>query len=178
MSLGDGPYVNGKGRSPVGLSEGSRVVGFYLDFKSRRTPMIFGTWATMPDKDPDKSQVPHLSRGVDVLNETVGPEPKSSFAAKYPYNDSRITKSGHSIEFDDTPESERIRIRHNSGSYVEMNSSGDFIIKAKNNSFDISTKNKTIYIGGDGSMEIKGSLDINVEGPVNIKSKSLDWEVE
>jgi hypothetical protein len=179
MSLTDGPYINGRGRAPVGVSIGSLVIGFFLDAKAKRTPMLLGTWATMSNMIEDQSQVPDLARGKESLNQDIlGPEPKSSFNAQYPFNDAKITRSGHVIEFDDTPESERIRIRHKSGSYFEMNQKGDFIHKASNDSYDIVVKDKIVYIGGDVSLTVKGSVDASISGPVSIKSENVTWEVE
>jgi hypothetical protein len=45
--------------------------------------------------------------------------PKSPAAPKYPYNNARVSESGHIQECDDTPGAERIHTRHRSGTYEE-----------------------------------------------------------
>ena len=50
--------------------------------------------------------------------------PESTFEATYPYNQSTITRSGHEIHINDTPEKESLRVAHTKGSYVEIDKDG------------------------------------------------------
>jgi len=60
-------------------------------------------------------------------------EPNSTNdASTYPNNNVIETASGHVIEFDDTPNNERIRLYHTSGSYFEIKPDGTFVQKSVN----------------------------------------------
>lgn len=90
-------------------------------------------------------------------------EPKSDYKAEYPFNNITQSESGHSIEMDDTPGAERVRIQHRSGSFTEIQADGKRINKVVGDNYEI------IY--GDGNVLIKGQCNITVEGActVNIK---------
>jgi len=86
--------------------------GFYED---PQRPEVNGPGQTLP-KDPHTVSTlwgqPEGKAPVD--------EPPSAYATVYPYNTTYTTKSGHAIEMDDTPGSERIHIWHKSGCYEEI----------------------------------------------------------
>jgi exopolyphosphatase/guanosine-5'-triphosphate,3'-diphosphate pyrophosphatase len=56
-------------------------------------------------------------------------EPKSDYKAVYPYNHITQTESGHFIEMDDTPDAERVRIQHRTGTFTEIQADGSRINK-------------------------------------------------
>jgi hypothetical protein len=163
--------LNGVGRSPTGLLIGSHVFGFYLDGQEKQLPMIWGTYAKLPDGTQNSNDVPALARGInDIPNKLVGPEPKSSYAAKYPDNHVTKTKSGHVIEVDDTPDNERIRIIHKTGTYVEVNRTGQRVSKIVDNDIEVVVKDKTVYVSGNCNITVLGSCNITAEKTVKLKS--------
>jgi hypothetical protein len=93
-------------------------------------------------------------------------EPKSDYKAEYPFNNITQSESGHSIEMDDTPGAERVRIQHRSGTFTEVQADGKRINKVVGDNYEI------IY--GNGNVLIKGQCNITVEGPctVNIMGDS------
>lgn len=91
-------------------------------------------------------------------------EPGSAYNAKYPYNRVIETAAGHSIELDDTPGSERIMIYHNSGSYLQVDSSGTTTNKATNDKYDINENNMHVYVGGRCDVTIQGDAYVRVGG--------------
>lgn len=112
-------------------------------------------------------------------------EPEDQTAAEYPYNTAFETESGHLIEYDDTPDNERINIFHRSGSRVELLKDGSVVYKSVEDSHTVSNKNihtsssddNNRYTGGDvndttaGSYTLKvngGDLSITVSGNVNM----------
>jgi hypothetical protein len=160
----------GIGDTP-GLLAGSYVFGFFLDGEEKRYPMILGTIPYLPGEDENKHSVPFLAREKQtVVNNKVGPEPDSSYAAKYPYNRAIVTRAGHIVEIDDTPDNERIHVRHSKGSYVEINKDGRVIIKSVDDSFEIVGKEKNLYVEGNANIHVKGDLNSIVEGRTNISS--------
>jgi len=160
--------VKGIGDTP-GLLAGSFVFGFFMDGAAKKYPMILGTIPYLPGEDENQNSVPFLAREKQtVVNNKIGNEPESSYAAKYPYNRAIVTRSGHIIEIDDTPDNERLHIRHNKGSYVEINKDGRMIIKSVDDSFEIVGKNKNIHIEGNANIQVKGNLNSIVQGTTKI----------
>lgn len=159
----------GIGRSPTGIMVGSLCFGFFLDGKRAQMPVVVATFGGKPGGENDVHQ---LARGTNTVQKGDLPdEPKSPYKAKYPYNKVEVTESGHIIELDDTPGAERIHIYHNSGSYFEIHPNGDHVVKGVNNSYDLTKKDKTVYVGGDLKITVKGNADIEVTKAATINAK-------
>lgn len=99
--------------------------------------------------------------------EKVWSEPNSGYDAEYPFN--RVFKSGnHTIELDDTPNSERIMIWHKEGSYIQIDSRGTVTNKSTSDQYDVIDKNSHVIIGGAGSgfstVTINGNSYVKVNG--------------
>ena len=93
-------------------------------------------------------------------------EPKSPANPVYPQNTVYESNSGHVIEIDDSPNSERIHIYHNSGSFVEFHPDGKLVIKSTKQNYNICLS--------DSNMLVAGSLNITcAEGNCNIKAKNF-----
>lgn len=177
-SINDERIKDGVGISSVGLMVGSTVFGFFADGNDCQIPIILGSLAGLYGKD-EKSELPKSTVGensVGVLKnkqkiskQSVFPgEPTYPYAAKYPYNKSMRTESGHLIEIDDTPSKERIHVMHKNGTYVEMDMKGDVVIKSHKDRYDISTSNNNVYVGGNVNMYVKGNLSTHVKGSYNL----------
>ena len=69
-------------------------------------------------------------------------EPSLDFAARYPYNHVQQSESGHLLEIDDTPKHERLHWFHRSGSYTEMQPSGDIVIKSVGDRYNLTSHNE------------------------------------
>ena len=170
MPITSGSF-QGIGDTP-GLLAGSFVFGFFLDGNDKKYPMIMGTIPYFAEIDQNNHSIPSLAREIQtVVNTKIGNEPESSYAAKYPYNRAIVTRSGHIIEIDDTPDNERLHIRHSKGSYVEINKDGRMIIKSVDDSFEIVGKNKNIHIEGNANIKVKGNLNSVVDGKTTITGK-------
>lgn len=154
--------INGIGLSPTGIKPKSTVIGFFTD-THKQFPKILGTWHFAPDEE--NHAVSPLARGNQTIdrNKATPAEPDSSFAAKYPYNNVYTTEAGHAVEIDDTPGAERIHVYHKSGSYVEIGPEGKMVIKSAQDSFDITSGVKNIYV--------KGNCNIQSDGKLNLASK-------
>jgi hypothetical protein len=162
----------GIGDTP-GLLAGSFVFGFFLDGKDKKYPMIMGTIPYFAEVNQNNHSVPSLAREIQtVVNTKIGNEPDSSYAARYPYNRAIVTRSGHIIEIDDTPDNERLHVRHSKGSYVEINKDGRIIIKSVDDSFEIVGKDKNIHIEGNANIKVVGNLNSVVDGKTTITGKN------
>ena len=105
-------------------------------------------------------------------------EPTPAYSARYPYNYVHETESGHVIELDNTPGRERIHVFHKSGSYIEIDVNGSLVKKTIGDEFEISERNKYVYIKGGYNLTVDGATkilvrdrcDIQVEGDTNLIS--------
>ena len=105
-----------------------------------------------------------LGGSVDGLPLDMG-QPVRSL---YPYNQVQETLSGHSIELDDTPGGERVLIRHNTGSGVELRSDGTVVISSKSSQIQVAGGDQTVIIDGEANLVYRGNLNMKVTGDFNL----------
>jgi hypothetical protein len=96
---------------------------------------------------------------------------------KYPYNRIQQTPSGHSFEMDDTPQRERVRLQHRTGTFIEMHPNGDEVHKVYGDGYEITIKDKNVLIEGHCSITINGDSIINVKGD-KIEKVEGDYRLE
>lgn len=171
-----GGGFSGVGETPY-LVAGSRVLGFYIDGNEKQQPIITHVMPIIADGDDNRNSISWLARGKNTIEkEKIGPEPDSSYAAEYPWNNVTVSKAGHVIEIDDTPDNERIHIYHKNGSYVEINTNGRVIIKSTGDNFVIVGEQRTTHvekddrvtIRGKQTVDITGNQDVSIQGSQNI----------
>ena len=86
----------------------------------------------------------------------------------FPYNQTWDSESGHSIQLDDTPGRERVRIQHGkSKNFIEMHPDGKQVIKVFGEGFDITIGKKNIYVSGACNIVVKGDCNMQVDGDLN-----------
>ena len=217
--------VSGIGQTPLGLVEGSWVIGFFRDADTKQDAVILGSLPGKPSQtgainaaeglgfsDPNgtypryalESDVNRLARN-DTDNQSLTLEarktigktytniptgnilpiedtvsiaqssgdlwslPENTYAAEYPFNHVYESESGHILEFDDTPNKERILLYHHSGTETEITDQGttNTIIKDDHNC--IVEKNSRHYIKGNSDTTINGrhKIFINTDGASN-----------
>ena len=124
-------------------------------------------------------------------------EPKPT-ANKVEYTKNNVieTTSGHILEIDDTPENERIRIIHKSGSYMEMKPDGSFVTRSQSGKENyiilegnlnkhikqgVKTyieKNLDEIIAGEVKRQIKLNLSEHINGDLNLTvDGNVNWAV-
>lgn len=96
-------------------------------------------------------------------------EPESAFNGEYPYNKTTKTESGHLIEIDDTPGCERLHVYHRSGTYIEIDSNGTVVKRARGSSYEIIDKNGKIAVRGTADISVNGACNIYVGNDVNME---------
>jgi len=123
-------------------------------------------------------------------------EPDSSFNATYPHNNVFSTKSGITIEVDDTPDNERIHIYHPSKTYIEINKDGQLIIRNAGDKYEIVDASKKTHIvtshdvtvgttktskvgtinteeiGTNDLKQVDGDRTLHIDGTLNISAKN------
>ena len=112
------------------LQVGSWVVGFFRDGPSAQDPVVMGSIATQTDGTKD-----------------IPTEAQVSGNTNHVYR----SQSGHVIEVDNTLGSERINIKHKSGTTINIPADGTVFINSSNITVDI-TGNTTIH----GDLTITG----------------------
>jgi hypothetical protein len=80
---------------------------------------------------------------------------------QYPFNHVWESESGHVLEMDDTPNSERLHMYHRSGTRLEILPDGTQTMKVVNNNYEITLKDKKILIGGSADIELMNG-DYNI----------------
>ena len=108
-------------------------------------------------------------KGAKLPGGEAWDEPESAFRGAYPYNKVTQTESGHIIEVDDTPGSERLHIYHTSGTYIEIDSNGSVIKRTKGSSYEIIDRNGKISIAGRADISVNGACNIFVGNDANIE---------
>lgn len=112
--------------------------------------------------------------------------PMPSYAPRYPYNNAMETESGHSLEFDDTPGSERVEMAHRSGTMFEIQPNGTKVEEIVKDNYSVVMgddyvyvmgkaivsvdKDCTIKVTGNMKIQVGGDLDISAAGDVKISS--------
>ena len=100
--------------------------------------------------------------GADIPSDTM-----HGTDAQYPYNYVHKTPGGHIVEYNDTPGSERIMIRHVSGTGVNIGPDGSVIVSSQRR-VDVANENYVLAVAGDGTMSFEGNLTLNVSGDFNV----------
>jgi hypothetical protein len=86
----------------------------------------------------------------------------------YPHNQIFDSESGHSIQLDDTPGRERVRIQHGkSKNFIEMHPNGDQVVKVFGENFDITIGKKNVYVTGACNIVVNGDCNMQVNGDYN-----------
>lgn len=163
--------IEGIGDTPQ-LDIGSKVFGFYTD-QTAASGFVLGSIPVIPNLDENLNSVSFLARGkqIDDDKKLHPVEPDSAFKAEYPNNRVIRTRTGHTIELDDTPDSPRVHIRHSTGSKIEMRPDGSIVIKSVGDSFEIVGGVKDVAINGDCNVEVKGNLNAVTQGNATISSQ-------
>lgn len=165
----------GVGESPTGLLVGSWVIGFFIDGARAQEPAILGTisgsYLVGENRIPD---INALARGTQTKTYTPDDkikEPADPYEAKYPYNKVKETESGHVKEYDDTPEHERIRELHKSGTFYQIRHDGLKTTHIVANNYTVIAGNDSLHVKGNVTIVVDGHAYINVDKTCNITSK-------
>lgn len=86
----------------------------------------------------------------------------------YPRNQVRKTERGHVTEFDDTPNNERILIKHRTGAGVEVRPDGTVIVSSINNRIEVVGGSHKVIVEGDAEIAYKGNMSLNVSGDLDL----------
>jgi hypothetical protein len=110
---------------------------------------------------------------------TAWTEPESAantnYQPVYPYNNVTQTKGGHSLELDDTPTRERVRLQHGKGTFLEMHPNGDEVHKIIGDGYTITLGDHNIAIGvDDGNLAKKLNITVYGDAYFNVKGDKIE----
>jgi hypothetical protein len=123
-------------------------------------------------------QTTHIATGTRTTNDPASWDTASGSAtflasgiegSKYPFNHVLETESGHFVEFDDTEGNERIHIYHRLGTFLEIDKSGNVMIKTVGNVTNVVAGNMDTYVQGNYSLSVDGNLDMYAVGNLTEK---------
>ena len=171
------PAQSGIGVTPNWINVGTTVFGIFLDGQYRNIPMILGC-LNQNKPEPVGPGISNLASGENIprsltaKEKMVGVDSPVKRSPNFKNNKVITTSSketpktvNHIFEIDDTPEHERILIKHKSGSYVEFFHDGNVVVKSANSNYEIAIKNKEITVAGD--------TIINCDNMAEIRAKSI-----
>jgi len=128
--------------------------------------------------EPDFHRLARGDTTNTIIEETNGNldtptgEPASSYNATYPDNNVFTTKSGITLEVDDTPGNERLHIHLPSKTYIEINKDGRLIIRNSSDKYEIVGGDKKVHIGDDDKKQVDGDRTLHIDGTLNISAKT------
>lgn len=152
-------------------------------FGDGRTPAELAAAPVKPDESatlyPRKLDEPTTSRlsrndtdyASPILKSKTDKKAKTfeyptAYKTVYPYNNAMESESGHAIEIDDTPNSERIHFYHRKGSYQEYRPEGSVQSKVVKDSQQAVDGNKNVYVKGNYTVIVDGNLLFDVKGSI------------
>lgn len=95
-------------------------------------------------------------------------QPKTAYAAQYPFNKVTASESGHVQEIDDTPGAERIHTAHKSGSFNEIGPDGTQVTRVVGDGYTIIDNNGYILIEGRANVHVAGECNVMIMGDANL----------
>ena len=134
------------------------------------------TPAPVESKTTDHPLVSYKERGQSgSLSGTLAQEwlvePKSPFAARYPFNSVEESDSGHLREIDDTPGAERIKETHRMGTFYEIHPDGSKVTKIVKNNFEVTIGDDFTKIEGRCAIHVNGQADFYCLEDINVKTE-------
>lgn len=106
--------------------------------------------------------------GVKTAQGKTWDQPPIPYNAQYPFNKVNETESGHVMEFDDTPENERIHMYHRKGTYLEIDPNGSQVNRIVGDGYEIIDRNGYIFIGGTANITIAGTCNVLIQSDANV----------
>lgn len=165
------PKRNGVDTPEIGTSNYKNSSGYSIQNQTDHQTIETAVAPTLSTIDPSAKPPKRGSWTAPSIKDTVKPA--------YPYNNATRTVSGHVIEIDDTPGSERISEMHRSGTMRQIDASGNSTTTIVGSSYKIVVKDDNVFIQGSCNLTIagscktliRGSYDLEVEGDYNINVK-------
>jgi GH24 family phage-related lysozyme (muramidase) len=109
-----------------------------------------------------------IDKNVEIANGDTWNQPPIPYNAQYPFNHVMQTESGHVLEFDDTPNSERIHMYHKAGTYMEIDANGTRVNRIVGDNYEIYERNGYVHINGSLNVTVDGVNNLYVKNALNV----------
>ena len=171
----------------------------------KKTESPNNTWTNLSGHDLEESDINRLARndtdqahaivktkddarttGVPIANTTDDntdstneewTEQTSTYAAVYPKNHVYETESGHIKEFDDTEGAERIHEYHKSGTFYEVDASGNKHTRIVGTNYEVIAGSDFVNVKGTANLTIDSNCNTYIKGNWNIQVDGTKTEV-
>ena len=110
-----------------------------------------------------------MKMGIKIANGGTWDQSPVPYNATYPYNKVTETESGHIMEFDDTPGSERIHLYHRTGSFIEWDANGTQVNRIVGDGYEIIERNGHVYVVGAMNVTVDGALNVRTDNIFNLE---------
>jgi hypothetical protein len=179
--IGALPGVNTTKTTGFTIASSSATGGQSLDggFKDPNTKYPTELYLDKPDTNllaqevfdthPSREKKDTLDEGWTTATGTADQPASTQESAKYPTNHVFETESGHYVEFDDTVGNERIHLYHKMGTFIEIDKSGNVVIKTVGNVTNIVAGNMDTYVKGDYNLSVGKSMGVWVKDMITEK---------
>jgi hypothetical protein len=87
--------------------------------------------------------------------------------AEYPYNQVTVTRSGHEIHLNDTPDNESIKIAHTKGSFAEINNEGAMSLNVVSKMHTYIADGFSETVDGQKDVKVRGNLNVNIDNDIS-----------
>lgn len=111
--------------------------------------------------------------GGEVATTTNNPDVATG-GSTYPLAGRNLTRSGHVFELNDTPAGERVRVRHRSGTQVDMLPDGTLAINSRGKTIMTINNDMSITVHGNMNYSVEGDMNFNATGEINFNSESVN----
>jgi hypothetical protein len=115
------------------------------------------------DKTPLPFVKSQIKKGIEGAGGVTWDECDPDYDAKYPYNDSKMSESGHFFDIDDTKKKERINLMHRTGTMHEVRHTGTVHRK--------DLRHAVHLVHGSNLTNVRGNLWTTVERWTRYRSK-------
>lgn len=136
----------------------------------------------IPGKDNSRLKDVRIAGGKETWD-----QPPVPYNAQYPYNQVFETESGHIVEFDDTPENERIHFYHKKGTFTEIDCNGTQVTRIVGDGYTILDRNGYVSVSGNVNITVEGNANVCVKNDLNLEvngnlnaaiTGNANWNVE
>jgi hypothetical protein len=97
-------------------------------------------------------------RGVVTGSGNKWDQPPIPYNSLYPFNNTRVSESGHVEEWDDTKDNERIHRYHRTGTFEEIDVNGTRVCRIVGDDFEILERNGYVLVKGSCNVTIMGKM--------------------
>lgn len=111
--------------------------------------------------------VRHGGRQLETGGSEIDLGIQTGLDSQYPFTHVHETAAGHTLEYNDTPGSERIMLRHTNGSGINIGPDGSILISSSKR-VDVVRGDQVLSVSGSGDISFSGNLNLNVKGDLNI----------